>query len=136
MIRSSFGAASHSMKSLIPRFLRRKNANFSRRHVRHDCVVIGSMKVVEIGAEFDGVMVEISCGGCAFRPASMFMLDRTGEVVSIRTEYFEAEGRIRAVRPGNYGIQFFEDIEQDVVDRIVAEHAGKIGESFLARRNQ
>lgn len=124
-----------TLRSLLPRFMRKKTTSFSRRHMRHDCVVVGTMKVVEIGAEFDGVMVEISAGGCAFRPASMFMLDRSGEVVSIRTEYFEAEGRIRAVRPGNYGIQFFEDIDQDIVERIVAEHAGKIGESFLARRN-
>jgi hypothetical protein len=135
MSSSLLATASHSIKAMMPRFLRRQNTNFSRRHVRHDCVVVGTMKVVEIGAEFDGVMVEISAGGCAFRPASMFMLDRSGEVVAIRTEYFEAEGRIRAVRPGNYGIQFFEDIDQEIVERVIAEHSGKIGESFLARRN-
>ncbi len=135
MSNSSFGAAAHALKSAMPRFMRKKNTAFSRRHIRHDCVVIGSMKVIEIGAEFDGVLVELSCGGCAFRPASMFMLDRTGEVVSIRTEYFEAEGRIRAVRPGSYGIQFFEDLDVPVVERVIAEHGGKISESFLARRN-
>jgi hypothetical protein len=132
---SSLASTGQALKSLLPQFFRKKNAAFSRRHVRHDCVVVGAMKVIEIGAEFDGVVLELSCGGCAFRPASMFMLDRTGEVVSIRTEYFEAEGRIRAVRPGSYGIQFFSDIDQDVVDHVVAEHGGKIGESFLARRN-
>lgn len=125
----------HMLGSLVPSFLRKKKAGLSRRHMRFDCVVIGAMKVIEIGAEFDGVVLELSCGGCAFRPASMYMLDRTGEVVSIRTEYFEAEGRIRAVRPGSYGIQFFEDIDQDVVDHVIAEHGGKIGDSFLARRN-
>lgn len=127
--------AGHSLRSLMPRFMRKKNTAFSRRHTRHDCVVVGTMKVVEIGAEFDGVLIELSCGGCAFRPASMFILDRTGEVVSIRTEFFEAEGRIRAVRPGSYGIQFFEDVDEDVVAQVIAEHGGKISESFLARRN-
>ncbi len=135
MSSSTIEIAGLKLKALIPRFLRKKNTNFSRRHMRHDCVVFGSMKVIEIGAEFDGVLVELSCGGCAFRPASMFILDRTGEVVSIRTDYFEAEGRIRAVRPGSYGIQFFEDVDQGVIDRVIAEHGGKIGESFLARRN-
>jgi hypothetical protein len=62
-----------------------KKKSFSRRHSRHDCVVIGTMKVIDIGAEFDGALTELSCGGCTFRQASMFVLDRLNETVRIHT---------------------------------------------------
>src|SRR5215470_2363498 len=91
----------------LPKLLKSKKQTFSRRHNRHECVVIGTMKLIEIGAEFDGALLEISRGGCTFRQASMFVLDRANETVLIHTEFFEVEGRIRAVRPEGYGVQFF-----------------------------
>jgi hypothetical protein len=112
-----------------------KKKSFSRRHSRHDCVVIGTMKVIDIGAEFDGALTELSCGGCTFRQASMFVLDRLNETVRIHTEFFEAEGRIRAVRADGYGIQFFSEIDEAVVNQIVAQYGFKVSESFLAKRN-
>jgi hypothetical protein len=112
-----------------------KKKSFSRRHSRHDCVVIGTMKVIDIGAEFDGALTELSCGGCTFRQASMFVLDRLNETVRIHTEFFEAEGRIRAVRADGYGIQFFSEVDEAVVNQIVAQYGFKVSESFLAKRN-
>jgi PilZ domain len=119
----------------LPKSLAPKKKNFSRRHSRHDCVVIGTMKVIEIGAEFDGALTEVSRGGCTFRQASMFVLDRIGELVLVYTEFFEAEGRIRAVRPEGYGVQFFSEVDEAVIDRIVAEYGFKVTDSFLAKRN-
>ncbi len=92
--------------------LKLSKKNFSRRHSRFDCVLISSMKVIEIGAEFDGAIVELSLGGCTFRQASMFALDRIGQSVLIHNEFFETEGRIRAVRPEGYGVQFFNEVEE------------------------
>jgi hypothetical protein len=119
----------------LPIQLRKKKQGYSRRHSRHACVVIGTMKVIDIGAEFDGALLEVSRGGCTFRQASMFVLDRIGEAVLVRTEFFELEGRIRAVRPEGYGVQFFGEIADDVIDRIVAEYGFNVAESFLAKRN-
>lgn len=119
----------------MPESLKLKKKSFSRRHNRYDCVVIGTMKVIEIGAEFDGTLLELSRGGCTFRQASMFALDRLNELVLIHTEFFEAEGRIRAVRPDGYGVQFFSEVEESIVDRIVQEYGFKVSESFLAKRN-
>ena len=93
------------------------------------------MKVIEIGAEFDGALLELSRGGCTFRQASMFALDRLNELVLIHTEFFEAEGRIRAVRPDGYGVQFFSEVEEAVIDRVVQEYGFKVSDSFLAKRN-
>jgi hypothetical protein len=119
----------------LPKLRRQKKQTFSRRHSRHACVLIGTMRVIEIGAEFDGALLEVSQGGCTFRQASMFVLDRLNETVLIHTEYFEIEGRIRAVRPEGYGVQFFGEIEDGVVERIVAEYGFNVADSFLARRN-
>ena len=119
----------------LPKLLKPAQKGFSRRHSRHDCVVIGTMKVIDIGAEFDGALVEVSRGGCIFRQASMFVLDRLNELVLIYTEFFEAEGRIRAVRADGYGIQFFNEVDEGVVDRIVEQYGFKVTDSFLARRN-
>ena len=128
--------SSKPFRLALPKVLEfKKKKGFSRRHDRYDCVVIGVMKVIDIGAEFDGALTEISRGGCTFRQASMFVLDRLGEAVLIHTKFFEIEGRIRAVRPEGYGIQFFGEVDADVVDQIVQEYGFKVSESFLARRN-
>ena len=119
----------------LPQSLRLKKKNFSRRHSRFDCVLISSMKVIEIGAEFDGAIVELSLGGCTFRQASMFVLDRIGQSVLIHNEFFETEGRIRAVRPEGYGVQFFNEIEESIIDVIVQEYGFNVADSFLAKRN-
>jgi hypothetical protein len=119
----------------LPKILKPRQKVFSRRHSRHDCVVIGTMKVIDIGAEFDGALLELSCGGCTFRQASMFVLDRLNESVLIHTEFFEAEGRIRAVRADGYGVQFFDGVDEAVISRIVEQYGFKVSESFLAKRN-
>ena len=119
----------------LPKMLKPKQKAFSRRHSRYDCVVIGTMKVIDIGAEFDGALLELSCGGCTFRQASMFVLDRLNESVLIHTEFFEAEGRIRAVRADGYGVQFFDGVDEAVISRIVEQYGFKVSDSFLAKRN-
>jgi PilZ domain len=131
-------AASKGISGLrlpLPKLLKSKKQTFSRRHNRHECVVIGTMKIIEIGAEFDGALLEISRGGCTFRQASMFVLERANETVLIHTEFFEIEGRIRAVRPEGYGVQFFGEVEDGVIDRIIADYGFNVADSFLAKRN-
>ena len=64
----------------------------------------------------------------------MFILDRNNEVVIIQTEYFSVEGRIRASRVSGYGIQFFHEIDQSVVDDIVNLNGVKIEDSIFARK--
>lgn len=123
-----------ALSDFIPFLGRRKRAGFSRRHERYPCVMLGELQVIEIGAEFDGVIVELSQGGCAFRPASLYLLDRMGEVVMVRTPDFEAAGRIRAVRSDGYGVQFFDDLDAALIGRMVAAHGGRIADSFLAQR--
>jgi len=77
----------------------------------------------------------LSRGGCTFLQASMFSLDRIGLSVLIHNEFFETEGRIRAVRPEGYGVQFFNEVDQSIIDIIVQEYGFNVADSFLAKRN-
>jgi PilZ domain-containing protein len=127
--------ATSALRLPLPKLLKSKKQTYSRRHNRHECVVIGTMKIIEIGAEFDGALLEISRGGCTFRQASMFVLDRVNQPVLVHTEFFELEGKIRAVRPEGYGVQFFGEVEDGVIDRIIADYGFNVADSFLAKRN-
>lgn len=127
-------AAIRTLRGLASPLTRGKSEPFRRRFERRECAVLGAMEVVETGSDYAGVLLEVSPGGCSFRPASYFLLDRTGETVMIRCEYFQAEGRIRATRPESYGVQFTTEVDAEAVERLLAEHGGPASESELARR--
>ena len=126
--------AIRALRDLVDPLRRGTSPPFLRRFERRECAVLGAMEVVETGADYAGVIMEVSQGGCSFRPASYFLLDRTGETVLIRCEYFSAEGRIRATRPESYGVQFTGEVDGEAVDRLLAAHGGPIGDSELGRR--
>lgn len=123
-----------SWRAFVPRFLVRNHAAFQRRHERYTCVMLASMEVVESGAKFDGVILEISSGGCSFRPASLYLLDRGETDIIIETEHFKVRGVIRATRPHSYGVQFLETLDADTLSLMVELHGGAAAESFLARQ--
>jgi hypothetical protein len=80
------------------------------------------MTVEEIDASFDGAILELSAGGCSFRPASMFLLNREGEYVVIHTPAMAVRGIIRSARPSSYGVQFMEEVSLDDIDRSLAHN--------------
>ena len=125
MFRSSPREATSSPAYLSLLFRRKKGASFSRHFQRFECALIGEMEALDIGAAFEGAVLELSAGGCSFRPASMFLLDRLGESVSIRTSYFSCNGRIRAVRTGSYGVQFAGPLSSECLERVLADHGGR-----------
>lgn len=125
-------ATPQTQHGFLARFLRRK-AGFSRHHERFDCALLGVMEVTGSGASFEGAVLELSAGGCSFRPASMFLLDRQGETVMVRTDYFTREGKIRAVRASSYGIQFASALGEPCLNRILAENFGMSLDVILDR---
>lgn len=130
-MKTSFRKFALAVRSRIPVLGRANTSQFSRRYERHECVVVGAMGLVKVGAEYPGVILELSCGGCSFRPASHFLLDRAGEAVTIRCDYFEIDGIIKATRPESYGIMFLGELTPDIVERVKHEHGGPIAKSFL-----
>ena len=97
----------------LPRLFGRRQKGFQRRHERYTCEIPGTMTVLETGAKFDGLILEISAGGCSFRPASLYLLNRVGSEVSIGTEHFSVTGLIRATRPHSYGIEFSDELTNE-----------------------
>jgi hypothetical protein len=122
----------HAVRSRVPYFARSHQAQFSRRYERHECMAVGTMGLVKVGADFPGVILELSIGGCSFRPASMFLLERIGESVTIRCDAFEIDGVIKATRPESYGIQFRGELERDLVEKVRRENGGGTTESYVA----
>lgn len=108
----------------LPRLFSRRKAGFQRRHERYTCAIPGMMIMSETGAKFDGLILEISSGGCSFRPASLYLLNRVGAQVSIGTDHFRAEGIIRATRPHSYGIEFMNEMSQQAMDQLMALYGG------------
>ena len=129
---SVFQSFEQMLRSRLPYFARARQKQFSRRYERHECVVIGAMGLLKVGADYPGLIVELSLGGCSFRPASLFMLDRASESVTIRCEYFEIDGIIKATRPDGYGVQFLGELAPEVLLRVTREHGGPLAGSFLA----
>lgn len=99
---------------------RKKQAGFVRRYSRHECFVIGSLVLPERRLELDGVVMEISIGGTLFRPATRFILDRTGEDCFVCFNELRVPGRVMATRSNGYGIRLLRDLDPDFVDQTVS----------------
>ena len=106
-----------SLFSFLP--FRKKQTAFVRRYSRHECFVIGSLVLPERRLELDGAVMEISIGGALFRPATRFILDRTGEDCFVCFNELRVPGRIMATRSDGYGIRLMRDLEGDFVDQTV-----------------
>ena len=117
-----------ALRDRLPRFARAGQTQFSRRFERRECVVVGAMGLVKVGADYPGLILELSRGGCSFRPASLYLLDRQGESVTVRCESFAAEGVIKATRPEAYGIQFLRELPGDIVERVARDHGGTLAD--------
>jgi hypothetical protein len=118
MAKNQAPAEAKSLSRFWP--FRKKQTGFVRRYSRHECFVIGSLVLPERRLELDGVVMEISIGGTLFRPATRFILDRTGEDCVVVFNELRVPGRIMATRSNGYGIRLMRDLEPDFVDATVA----------------
>lgn len=109
-----------------PRFLSRLITRFDgpvswvRRHPRHPCCIVGVLTILDRAVPVDGLVTEISLGGALFRPASDFIFNRTGELVTLRFADREWRGQIVNVRKRGYGIRLDTEVAQDEIDDILA----------------
>ncbi len=91
-----------------------------RRHPRHPCCIVGVLTILDRAVPVDGLVTEISLGGALFRPASDFIFNRTGELVTLRFADREWRGQIVNVRKRGYGIRLDTEVAQDEIDDILA----------------
>ncbi len=86
-----------------------KNAH-KRAFERHAVFAVASMILHNNSQEIEGVIAEISQGGLRFRPASLFLLERNSERISIIIDDINVAGIIRASRADGYGVQLLDEI--------------------------
>jgi len=98
-----------------------KNAH-KRAFARHEIFAVANMVLMNNSQEIDGVITEISQGGVKFRPASLYLLERNGERVSMIIDDINVAGIIRASRADGYGIQLLEEISNKEMDYIVRSY--------------
>ncbi len=106
-------AASKQAKILQQRLSRdqEKNAH-KRRFERYPIFAVATMIILDSSLHIEGVLTEVSLGGVKFRPASLFLLERNSERVSIILDDIKTTGTIRASRADGYGIQLIEQLDK------------------------
>ncbi len=110
-------------QSLSPRLpLYRAKTAPSRRHIRRECFAPGALTFVDRSFSVEGAIVELSLGGLKFRPGTVYILNRTGEVVTVMIGDLQVAGKIMNANPDGYGILLYDELEEDFVDRFIAEN--------------
>ena len=69
------------------------------------------MSLPDKGFGIDGLITEASKGGFTFRPASNYLVERTGEYIQIIIDEFQRSGIIRSTRPDGYGVQLLQPLD-------------------------
>lgn len=100
----------------------KRPANWVRRHKRFPCCFVAVLTLIQKEIPIDGLVTEISQGGLVFRPASSFIFDRRGNLVTIKFGDEALNGQIVNVTGNGYGIRFAEDLDAEEVDAILANY--------------
>lgn len=101
-----------------------KNAH-KRAFERHAIFAVSTMVLSNNSQEIEGVIAEISQGGLRFRPASLFLLERNGENISIILDDINVSGIIRASRADGYGVQLLDEISPSEMNYILRNYKAK-----------
>ncbi len=119
-------AASKQAKILQERLFRdqEKNAH-KRRFKRYNIFAVATMIILDSSQHIEGVITEISQGGLKFRPASLFLLERNSEHVSIILDDIKTTGTIRASRADGYGIQLIDHLSKADLQFILNNYSDK-----------
>ena len=94
-----------------------------RQHQRHNCFIISSMNMLDRSLVIDGVIKEISSGGCLFRPASTFLLYRSNDRISLEIGDIRLTAKIIHTKPIGYGIQFLDNISEEMVEQLLQDYS-------------
>jgi hypothetical protein len=80
-------------------------------HKRYDVRLIGGLVLLPRDIEVEGMILNVSEGGCLFRPFQNFLMNRTGDMVQVAFEGHRVEGRVMNTIERGYGVAF-----KDLVD--------------------
>lgn len=98
-----------------------KNSH-KRKFERHNIFAVGELVLMNNSQRMDGVIDEISIGGLRFRPASAYIMERSGDAVSMNLGEMQVSGRIRATRADGYGVQLLEQLSDAQLNLIIEQY--------------
>jgi hypothetical protein len=99
--RAPAGAA---LPGFLRRLLRRGVAIVGTQRPR--CCIVGVMVLVDRSVPIDGLVTELDADSCLFRPATTYILDRTGAEVILRFGDREIRATIASVSARGYAAAF------------------------------
>jgi hypothetical protein len=88
---------------------------------RPACFVVAVMVLVDKGVPVDGLVTGLDIGEATFRPASVYILDRTGGEVVLRFAGREVRGVITGVSPRGYDVVFNMPLPTDFVADLIRD---------------
>lgn len=121
----STNEAADFAKNHSVRFAEKKQRQLSRDAERHshkrkeerqELSAIGELSIPEKGFSMEGIISEASRGGLTFRPATTYMVERSGERVQIVADRIKRTGVIRSTRANGYGVQLMETLSPSDLD--------------------
>lgn len=80
-------------------------------HRRYDVRLEGALVLLPRDIEVEGMILNVSEGGCLFRPFQTFLMNRTGDMVMVSCAGQKFEGRVMNTIERGYGVAF-----KDLVD--------------------
>jgi hypothetical protein len=90
--------------------------------IANPCCMVTRLSVIERDLQIDGVVLEISADHALFREACSYILNRTGETVSLLIDGTLYDGVIGQVGPRGYQIIFDEPLDDRVVQDCSLRH--------------
>jgi hypothetical protein len=87
----------------LPRLFAKKRV---AEHERHDVHLEAGLILLPREIVVQGLILNVSEGGCLFRPLQNYLLNRTGDRVALAVRGHKLEGRIMNTIPRGYGIAF------------------------------
>lgn len=86
----------------LPRLSQKRVAE----HARHDVRLKGGLVLLPKEVTVDGLILNVSEGGCLFRPLQTHLLNRTGDHVMLAFRGHRLAGRIMSTNQRGYGVAF------------------------------
>lgn len=98
--------------------LRSINGTDLRKVERYRCQIDAAM-ISERLARIEGRIKDMSIGGCLFRPASFYLVDRSTEEISIEMGEVKVMGKIVRTLPIGYAVQFESLLDDDLFAEVL-----------------
>lgn len=87
-------------------FLPKRRGQETAQHQRFTINLRGQLVLMPREIEVEGMILNVSEGGCLFRPFQSHLINRTGDMIMVGVNGRRLPGRIMNTIPVGYGIAF------------------------------